>query len=185
MVVNVDTDTLQKFGISANDYLYLYLLYTESHSVIKQLSIDPDTKVLQTKGLVKLGEKLEDHTVRQEFLDLFQTSFDQMWAELLSHFPIKVNGTNGLRVLRTGAFDAKSNQKAKLKYKSLVGKDRALHDRVVKGLKNELDFRKKSDSLGFMRALPAWINSYTWENYEDSAALKPKSNGSVRITRKL
>jgi len=183
MVITVDTDILKKFGISANDYLYLYFLYTDSHSVIRELNINPDTNVLQTKGLVKLGEKLEDHVVRQKFLDLFQTSFDQMWAELLSYFPIKVNGINGVRVLRTGAHDAKSNEKSKIKYKFLIKDDQTLHKRVIKGLKNELDVRRNSDSLGFMRALPAWINNYTWEGYEDISALKPKQN--VRITRKL
>ena len=80
MIVSINTDILQKFGITADDFLYLYLLYATSYDLIEKLELKPNTEALQTKGLVKLGEELQDHIVRQEFLDLFQTSFDTLWS---------------------------------------------------------------------------------------------------------
>ena len=97
MLIEINTDILQKFGITADDFLYLYLLHAKSYDCLKRLSLKPNTSLLQTKGLIKLGEELEDHIVRQTFLDMFQSSFDQMWSELLSHFPLKVYNNGQMR----------------------------------------------------------------------------------------
>ena len=71
MIVEVNTDILSKFGITADDFLYLYLLHAKSYDCLEQLTLKPDTEALQTKGLIKLGEELRDHIVRQTFLDKF------------------------------------------------------------------------------------------------------------------
>lgn len=184
MLVEINTEILIKFGISADDFLYLYLLHAKSYDCLEELSLNPDTESLQTKGLIKLGEELQDHTVRQKFLDLFQTSFDQMWSELLSHFPLKVYVNNGVRVLRARDANAKANAKAKKAYERYVGKNKARHDLIVKCLIKELNIRKKADSLGWMQMLQTWVNNHTWEQYED---LNDESTASQspRITRSL
>jgi hypothetical protein len=186
MIIEINTDTLTEIGITADDFLYLYLLHASDYELVKKLKLKPNTKALQIKSLVKLGEELEDHTIRQEFLDLFQNSFDSMWSELLSHFPIKVSSKGSLRILRARASNAKANQKSKIKYKSIIGKDKTKHKRIVKCLENELAFRKQADSLGFMKMLQTWVNSYEWENYEDIDGAKETTGTTVRrITRKL
>ena len=109
-----------------------------------------------------------------------------MWYELLSHFPLKVSSKGSLRILRARDSNAKANLKAKQKYKSIVGTDKTKHDRIVKCLDNELAFRKQADSLGFMKMLQTWVNSYEWENYEDINGEAETTATSVRrITRKL
>ena len=112
MVIEIDTETLIKIGITADDFLYLYLLHASNYDLVKELKLKPNTKSLQTKDLVKLGEDLEDHIIRQEFLDLFQASFDQMWSELLSHFPLKVSAKGSDRILRAKSANSKANYKA-------------------------------------------------------------------------
>ena len=186
MILEINTETLKNIGITADDFLYLYLLHARDYKLVKELNLKPNTKALQTKSLVKLGESLEDHIIRQEFLDLFQNSFDIMWYELLSHFPLKVSSKGSLRILRARDSNAKANLKAKQKYKSIVGTDKTKHDRIVKCLDNELAFRKQADSLGFMKMLQTWVNSYEWENYEDINGEAETTAPSVRrITRKL
>ena len=83
MVIRINTDILKKFGITADDFLYLYLLHATSYDLIDELDLKPNTEALQTKGLIKLGEELQDHVVRQAFLDSFQDSFDRYGLELL------------------------------------------------------------------------------------------------------
>jgi hypothetical protein len=186
MIIEINTETLKNIGITADDFLYLYLLHARDYELVKKLELRPNTKALQIKSLVKLGESLEDHIIRQEFLDLFQNSFDNMWSELLSHFPIKVSSKGSLRILRAKDAKAKANQKSKQKYKSIIGQDKTKHDRIVKCLQNELAFRKQADSLGFMKMLQTWVSSYEWENYEDIDGTKETTSTTVRrITRKL
>lgn len=184
MLVEINTEILKKFGISADDFLYLYLLHAKSYDCLEELSLNPDTESLQTKGLLKLGEELQDHVVRQAFLDMFQVPFDQMWSELLSHFPLKVFNNGNVRVLRARDANAKANSKAKKAYHRYVGEDKTRHDHVIKCLVTELAVRKKTDSIGWMQMLQTWVNNHTWEQYED---LNDESTASQspRITRSL
>ena len=183
MLIEINTEILKKFGISADDFLYLYLLHAKSYDCLGEITIKPDTEALQTKGLLKLGEKTEDHAVRQSFLDMFQVPFDQMWSELLSHFPLKVNTKGSVRILRAKDANARSNAKAKKSYERYVQGDSQKHNHVVRCLINELNFRKANDSLGFMQMLQTWVNNHTWEQYEDLEDESAESNS--RITRKL
>lgn len=183
MLVEINTEVLKKFGISADDFVYLYLLHATGYDLIEELSLKPNTEALQTKGLIKLGEELRDHTVRQKFLEIFQTPFDQMWSELLSHFPLRVYNQGHMRVLRAKDANAKANAKAKKAYERYVGGDSAKHKRVVQCLINELELRKSTNSLGYMQMLQTWANNHTWEQYEDIGNEPTKS--SSRITRKL
>lgn len=183
MVLKIDTEILKILGITADDFVYLYLLHAKSHDVLSELDLKPNTEDLQEKGLIKLGEEQTDHTVRQGFLDMFQSSFDQMWSELLSHFPLKVHGRDGTRVLRARDAKAKANDKAMRKYRSVVGSNKLLHNKIVKLLKVELDLRRENNTLGYMRMLQTWVNGHTWEQYEDLA--DEPSTGKSRITRQL
>jgi hypothetical protein len=182
MIIEINTNILEEFGITADDFLYLYLLHAKSYDCLEQLTLKPNTEALQTKGLIKLGEELEDHIVRQTFLDMFQASFDQMWAELLSHFPLKVFNNGHLRVLRAKDANAKANAKARERYRKIVGEDLPKHQFIVKCLVNELELRKSTNTLGYMQMLSTWVNNYTWEKYED---IETNSPNDTRITRQL
>lgn len=182
MVIEINTDVLKKFGISADDFVYLYLLHATSYDLISELELNPNTETLQTKGLIKLGEELQDHTVRQAFLDLFQDSFDRMWSELLSHFPLRVYNQGNIRVLRAKDANAKANAKSRKAYERFIGEDVTKHNRVIKCLINELELRKASNSLGYMQMLQTWVNNHTWDQYED---INESTSTTGRITRKL
>tara|TARA_R100001510_G_scaffold34823_1_gene31320 strand:- start:6636 stop:7187 length:552 start_codon:yes stop_codon:yes gene_type:complete len=183
MIVEVNTEVLKELGISSDDFLYLYLLHAKHYDLLSNLSLRPNPEDLQTKGLIKLGEELQDHTVRQDFLDMFQVPFDQMWSELLSHFPIKVHNQGHLRILRAASADAKNNAKAKKAYERVIGEDKKKHDHIVQCLKNELELRKSTNTLGYMQMLQTWVNRHTWEQYEQKHEQPTESTG--RITRTL
>ena len=183
MIIEINTDILEEFGITADDFIYLYLLHATSYDCLDRLNLNPDTESLQTKGLIKLGEELRDHTVRQTFLDMFQASFDQMWSELLSHFPLKVYNNGMMRVLRARDANAKANSKSKERYRRVVGEDLLKHKAIVKCLGNELELRKSTNTLGYMQMLSTWVNNYTWETYEDIETSSP--NEPTRNTRQL
>jgi len=185
MLVEINTEVLKKFGITADDFLYLYLLHAEASYVGKELDIKPDLEDLQTKGLIKLGDKPSEHVVRHEFLTIVEDDFDRMWSELVSHFPLKVLANDrGLRMLRARDANAKTNQKSKRAYEKYVGTDKTKHDYVMQCLKNELVHRKLANSLGYMQQLQTWVNNHTWEKY-DTIDNDKATKRSSRITRKL
>ena len=184
MLVEINTEVLKKFGISADDFLYLYLLHAKANHVGKELDLKPNLQDLQTKGLIKLGDKPSEHIVRHEFLTIVEDDFDRMWSELVSHFPLKVMGASGLRMLRARDANAKTNQKAKRAYERYAGTDKTKHDHVMRCLKNELVHRKLTSSLGYMQQLQTWVNNHTWEKY-DTIDNEKATRKSSRITRKL
>jgi hypothetical protein len=185
MIVQVSTEVLKKFGISANDYLYLYLLDKKEYDILKQLDLDVDLESLQTKNLLKIGGDVQSHTIRGELFLFNSTPFDQMWGELLSYFPLKVSVSNGkgVRVLRAKDPTALANKQAKKKYSSYINGNAAKHKEVIECLKRELSIRSKGDTMQYMQMLSTWVNQHTWEKYE-SLDDEPNETES-RITRQL
>ena len=51
MIVSINTDILKKFGITADDFLYLYLLYATSYDLITELELKPNTESLANQRL--------------------------------------------------------------------------------------------------------------------------------------
>jgi len=184
MIVEISTQTLKEFGISANDYLYLYLLHSNAHDDLVDLTFKVDLEELQTKGFLKLGETAKDHIVRAQFFRASLTPFDQMWSELLSHFPLKViDPKSGVRLLRSKDPNAATNAQARKKYKKYVSSNPDKHKVVIKALQTELKIRREGDTMHFMQMLSTWVNQCTWEKYIgiDDTNEQPKG----RITRQL
>ena len=185
MTIDISTEVLKSLCISPDEYVYLYLIYLQEYEELESLNLSISEDNLQTKGLIKLGaEGLKSHVVRYGFQNLQETSFDQMWSDLLSHFPIKVTTrNNGVRVLRSKDPEAQSNLKAKNRYQKVVGKSLAKHTEIIKGLKIELDIRRKGDQMEFMQNLDTWIYQHTWEKYASLDGGESQPN--QRITRGL
>tara|TARA_R100000951_G_scaffold116698_1_gene129872 strand:- start:2474 stop:3022 length:549 start_codon:yes stop_codon:yes gene_type:complete len=182
MVVEICTKSLKNFGITADEYLYLSLLQSGSHDVIDDLKLVVRLEVMQTKGLVKLGESTDKHMVRAKFSTPNATPFDQMWSELLSHFPLKAHVNGGVRPLRAKDPSASTNKKARKQYEKYIKGSVVKHKEVIRCLGVELDQRKKANNLGYMQMLSTWINQQTWEKYQH---LTDTSNNERRITREL
>ena len=147
------------------------------------LNLKPNLDELQTKGYVKLGETTDQHVVRQEFIDLFSNDFDQMFAELVGTYPMKVNSfRGGVRILHAKDPDAKANEKARNKYRKIIGTKAYKHKHIISCLNKQLAVER--ENLGFLQNLEVWINNHTWEKYENLEENDTKEN-TTRITRSL
>ena len=185
MKIELDFAILEETGMSADDYVYLYIIYRKGFNYLQTLALKPDLLALQHKGYIKIGDSVEEHIIRQEFIDLFVSNFQAMFAELVGTYPMKVNtGRGTTRVLHATDPDAKSNDKARERYKKVVGDKAYKHREIMKCLDRQLLVNK--DSLGFLQNLEVWINNYTWEKYEnlDEHATQNDST-KPRITRSL
>ena len=55
MKVDIDFEILEQTKMSADDFLYLYLLYRKEYTYIPNLNLKPNLDRLQTAGYIKLG----------------------------------------------------------------------------------------------------------------------------------
>ena len=147
------------------------------------LNLKPNLDRLQASGYIKLGETSDQHFIRQEFIDLFSSDFDQMFAELISTYPMKVMSPNrGVRILHAKDPDATSNLKSKLRYKKIIGTKLYKHKHIIECLNKQLLIEK--DRLSFLQNLETWINNHTWEKYENLDEYDTRET-TTRITRSL
>lgn len=169
--------------MSADDYLYLYIVHRKGFNYLEQLNLKPDLDRLQEEGYIKLGQTPANHTIRQEFIDLFSSNFDQMFAELVGTYPMKVTSPGrGVRVLHAKDPDAKANEKCKKRYYKIVNDKPHIHRHIINCLDNQLKVER--DNLGFLQNLETWINNYTWEKYENLDENDTRET-THRITRSL
>tara|TARA_Y100001963_G_scaffold114089_1_gene158137 strand:+ start:1878 stop:2426 length:549 start_codon:yes stop_codon:yes gene_type:complete len=182
MKLNIDFEILQQTKMSADDFIYLYIIYRKGFNYLNDLNLRPNLDELQKKSYIKLGETAEQHVIRQEFIDLFSNDFDQMFAELVSTYPMKVSSNRGVRILHAKDPDAKSNEKCKNRYRKIVGNKLYKHKYIMKCLDNQL--RIDRDKLAYLQNLETWINNHTWEKYENLDEYDTENNKN-RITRSL
>ncbi len=181
MQLQIDVNLLVENSISADDFLALYAIYRKGFKTLDKLKLNPNWDNLQSKGYVKLGDSVEKHIIRQEFIDLFSSDFDQMFAELISTYPMKVATNRGYRILHAADPNCKSNEKAKAKYSRIVGTKKFVHDKIIKLLKVQL--RVERGKLEYMQQLEVWLNNHTWEKYINMDENAGESEN--RITRRL
>tara|TARA_R100001463_G_scaffold25650_2_gene60620 strand:- start:6287 stop:6838 length:552 start_codon:yes stop_codon:yes gene_type:complete len=183
MIVNIDLTLLNNTRLSADEFLGLFLVYRKGYGYLYELDLNIDWNKLQREDYIKLGDEIEEHTVRQEFIDLFIKDFDSMFSQLVSTYPMKVNTNNGIRVLHALNPDAKSNTKARNKYRKLVDGKAHVHTRIMRLLDVQLQVER--NNLAYMQNLETWINNHTWEKYENLNENDTKNNDRPRITRSL
>jgi len=181
MNIEINTDFLKAYEISADDYLYLYIIQRNGYEYLQTLTLNPDIDTMIDKGYLELSEDI--HIVTDAFKLLATNNYDVMFAELIDTYPMKVQSpTRGVRILHAKDPNAKANDKAKRKYKKIIKTNKNTHDHIIKCLKIQLDVDK--DNLGYMQNLETWLNNHTWEKYED-ISYENKSTDSQRITRQL
>ena len=183
MKVEINFEVLSQTEMSADDYIYLYIIYRRGYNYLNNLNLKPNLDELQTNGYVKLGETPDQHIVRQKFIDLFSSNFDQMFAELINTYPMKVSSPrSGIRILHAKDPDAKANEKAKKRYKKIINGKLYKHKHIINCLNKQLIVDK--DSLAYLQNLETWINNHTWEKYENLDENDTRDT-TTRITRPL
>ena len=184
MFLEINLNVLKDEDISADDFTALYLIYKKEYDLFNSLNLRWNPEKLEEKGFIKLhGDTFTESVIRQEFLDLFLDDFERMFAELLATYPMKVMNNSTIRILHASNPKAKSNMKARLKYKRILEGKPYLHKYIIKCLDNQLNVMRTN--LGFMQNLETWLNNHTWEKYQDIDINDRTQSEATRITRRL
>ena len=176
MTIEIDLELLKTKNLSADEYIGLYLEMRKGYTYLEELNLNIDWSKLETQGYIK------DKTITDKFRNMFSNNFDAMFEELISTYPSKVNTSNGVRVLHAVDPKAKSNLKARNRYKKVVGNKLHVHNRIINLLKVQLNVQQ--DNLAYLQNLETWINNHTWEKYENIDKNDGRTN-TTRITRSL
>ena len=177
MTIEIDLELLKTTDLTPNEFIGLYLTLRKGYAYLDELTLNIDWIKLQDKGYISL-----DNIVTDKFKKLFSNNFDNLFEELISIYPNKVHSSNGIRVLHAVDPKAKSNLKAKNRYKKIVGNKLHVHNRIIKLLKVQLKLQE--DNLGYLQNLETWINNHTWEKYENINENDGRTT-TKRITRSL
>ena len=159
MTIEIDLELLKTTNLSPNEFIGLYLVFRKGYTYLEELNLNIDWTNLERKGYVK------NKLVTDKFKSLFSNNFDLMFSELISVYPNKVSTSTGVRVLHAVDPKAKSNLKAKNRYKRIVSNRLHVHNRIMKLLKVQLKIQE--DNLAYLQNLETWINNHTWEKYEN------------------
>ena len=178
MNIEIDLELLKTTNLTPNEFIGLYLTFRKGYSYLDELPLDIDWMKLEEKGYINCDNSL----VTDKFKKLFSNNFDILFEELISVYPSKVETSTGVRILHAVDPKAKSNLKAKNKYKRTVGNKLHVHTRIMKLLKVQLKIQE--DNLAYLQNLETWINNHTWEKYEN---INENDTGKTakRITRSL
>ena len=71
MNIEIDFEVLCQTEMSADDFVYLYIIYRKGYNYLNDLNLKPNLDELQEKGYIKLGATSDQHIIKQNFIDLF------------------------------------------------------------------------------------------------------------------
>lgn len=164
MKVTITDELLKQHKINPTMYCILYCLYNKLS--IDFIYTEDDLKYLEEKLFVKIVGDDEDIFLRDKALKMFEpkkSGFEAFWTT----YPIKVGVGTQQRVLRSKDMDTKQGKECKIKYNKIITENPGVESKILLGLKKELAFRVRSNSLPFMQNVETYLNQRTYEKYYD------------------
>lgn len=168
MNVELNTTMLIKKKITADEWLWLYLLNKKAYDVLlKYNEVSPIKNMLENlinKRLIHYdnqGEVLDynDIIIRSNFTDLLDSK--DYFDDILAIYPVKIVRPDGtMDYLRTDLTRCRKD------YAKLTKNNRDLHTRIVELLKFEIAMRTRDGKLAYMKRLPSWLASEEWAVWE-------------------
>ena len=181
MIVEVDINTLMYNKLSANQYIFCYLLYRKAYDTLNAYltaygftNFEQEIEQLIQIGLLSRFEyanrlDIKGYTVTNNCLNILNGTNIDLFDEFLAEYPNKVLRKEGnVDFLKTNI------AKCRAKYKGIVKGKHHVHEHILDCLRYELNVKQASDSMKYMKKLPNWLEAEEWKTYED--ALKEGNN---------
>lgn len=151
-MLTIDTDKLNTLGISLGEYLYLLSAFN------KNIDLSVNLDKLKTLGYVdEFG--LTDKAAKDIYTSPISDSVD--FVKIYDLYPYKVDN----RILKSKSHTSENFNYCLNKFKFYVRKDPLASAKMLKGLTNEIQLRKRGGSEKFFQDIRTWFNQRTWEKY--------------------
>lgn len=186
MLIEIDTIILDKYEISPNQYIFLYLLdnnKSDSSQAMHVSHINKDDiidlvnkRIVQCENTINGEPDISNISIRPIFSVALDTS--KCFDELLALYPVSVIRSDGTKdYLKT------DTNRCRKSYNKIIGKNITKHQEIMDCLRFELDLRYNQGSLSYMKRLPKWIASEEWDVYKE--AMKEEQIKTVSYGQQL
>ena len=168
-LIQISLDYLEEMGMDLNQYLSLMKLYIyqEEKEILPINVHEEDIKFLTSNEYIV--EKGEEVFLTVKGMNIFEANED-LFEEFFNLYPHRVpDGVGGYRALGTKSPDTTFGAKMRKKWHNITKGNAQVQKDMIKALRYELNYRKRSGSLAYMQGMEVWFNKATWEKYIDSA----------------
>lgn len=193
MIINIESNDLKQLDLFS--YFICYCLFkNDAKSLESYCKIHPISEK-SIENAIKNGYLSSDRKVGDDFyvsniklLSKFQEEFfpvlissitpEFAWQQILIHYPNKVKTKEGeTRYLHV------NEEGAKKKYLEYICKNKAVdeeeHSFVLQAINHLINIKSKGNSLGYLNALPVYINQKQWNAVRDDVMEIIKTKGSI------
>lgn len=165
MIIPIDTDICNQWGISPNDFCLLYIISKSTEYNVEKMKLQrskDSLAVLISKSLVKVDGNIAK--LMNAARAVLEPDLNEMWAELVEKYPAVVTdaSSGSKRVLHAQDPKAESNKKSRSKYLKVIEQNPLLHKKIMAALETQL---ASSFNHYYLPALDTWVNNFEWEKY--------------------
>jgi hypothetical protein len=168
MLIELDLEEAKRLGITVNQFILISLLMNKTpiRPLLDVLPIDEsdinnliDKEIFTKESIFDIKDftKLiitEDFKSKIKVKDYFTEFFDS--------YPIVVLRNDGLKDYLRGDVS-----RCRKYYDKIVGTNKDKHDHMMECLRFEVETRKRSNSLGYMKRMAKWLLSEEWLLYDE------------------
>lgn len=166
MLIELDLDEAKSLKLTINQFLLIKLL-VDKLDIKSLLDVIPisenDINVLVAKNILtkeSLGRDITEIELTESILEEIKPV--DFFMEFYNMYPVSVVRTDNRRdYLRADI------SRCRRYYEKLVGKSKSKHEYMLDCLRFELEFRRKNNSMGFMKRMSKWFMSEEWLMYEE------------------
>lgn len=165
MLIEIDTDTLKRLKLSANQLICLRLLMDKKNQKEYQnfIAVSPMTEAeidsLKTKEYIVTDDN-GNIEVTEKFTSLFDKNdlFDEFY-DLYPKLIIRPDGTKDyLRI---------DVNRCRRYYNKIVGKSKTRHKHIIECLEAEINYRTQTNNMRYMKRMPRWLFNEEWQVGEE------------------
>lgn len=167
MRITIDTKDCDRLGLTVLEMAYLHCKY---NNLLDDFNYDMlcELGYISSEGhLTDEGRNMIAPPVNEEML---------IFVRVYDLYPHKINN----RVLKAKSIDSGDGKHCLTKYKMYLRSDPQVGQKMLRGLTNEIELRKKGNSEQFFQDVRTWFNQQTWDKYCD-LDITPKEDRIERI----
>jgi hypothetical protein len=154
----------KRHGITFQGYLFLISIFWDHKWKYITFS-DELIEILINKKLITKDD--EDKIILTEKGNAIFVPEESLFETFLATFPTRVVDTQGKsRVLSPASINAGMGQRLFKTWYSITKNDKKKEQHLIRCLKEEVELRRKTGNLFYMRTAEQWLDKATWEDYE-------------------
>ena len=178
--IEIDVRLLKKYRLSPTDYIALILL---DRGLSKGKIDEVIEGTINWKSIMDRGWVDDATRLCPKYSTSFRPSIDidMMFVKFYNAFPHTVEGRPPLRTVNPYSRAAKATKERFIREVGIRNAPTRFKE-IMRGLKNELEYRRISGESKYMQNIDTWLNQHTYERW---LSLPEKKSNSLKYGHNL